>query len=215
MGINYSPSLVSEGIVMCVDGSNSRSYSGTGITWSDLSGSGTNGILVSSPSFSSNIFTFNGTNYVNFGNTSTVQQSSGTLSAWVRASSPGAGFRGIIAKQGAYGLFYFDSVLVAYDWTAGATRSTGLNIADGNWKNVVLTYQSGVTNGTNIYLNGRSVLTTTITIQAQINNLYGAAEANAGQLAACTAASFSMYNRVLTSTEVLQNYNALKGRFGL
>ena len=79
-----------------------------------------------------------------------------------------------------------------------------------------MTYQSGVTNGTIIYLNGSSVLTTSITIANQATaNLYGAAEPNANQIAACTAASFSMYNRVLTSTEVLQNYNALKGRFGL
>lgn len=216
MGINYSPTIISEGIIMCVDGSNNRSYSGTGSTWLDLSGFGINGTLVSSPSFSSNIFTFNGSNYVNFGNTSTVQQNSGTLSAWVRASSPGAGFRGIIAKQGAYGLFYFDSVLVTYDWGGAVTRSTGLNIADGNWKNTVLTYQSGVTNGTNVYLNGRLVLTTTITIQSQpTGNLFGAAEANANQIAACSAAFFSMYNRALSATEVLQNFNATRSRFGL
>ena len=134
----------------------------------------------------------------------------------MRTSSPGAGFRGIIAKQFAYALFYYDSVLITYNWSNGNPLSTGINIADGNWKNVVLTYQSGVTNGTIVYLNGSSVLTTTITVSNQATgNLYGASEANASQHAACTAASFSMYNRALTSTEVLQNYNALKGRFGL
>jgi hypothetical protein len=103
--------------------------------------------------------------------------------------------------------------LVAYDWAADTPRSTGINIADNNWKNVVLTYQSGVSNGTFIYLNGVSVLTTTITVLNQINNLFGGAEANASQFAACQISSFNMYNRALSAQEVLQNYNATKGRF--
>jgi uncharacterized membrane protein len=105
--------------------------------------------------------------------------------------------------------------LVAYDWAADAPRSTGINIADNTWKNVVLTYQSGVSNGTRIYINGVSVLTTTITILNQINNLFGGAEANASQFASCQASSFNMYNRALTAAEIVQNYNATKRRYGL
>jgi hypothetical protein len=110
-------------------------------------------------------------------------------------------------------LFYLNNVLIAYDWTADAARSTGIDIADNTWKNVVLTYQSGVSNGTFIYLNGVSVLTTTITIQSQVANLFGGAEANANQFASCQISSFNMYNRALTAQEVLQNYNTTKGRF--
>jgi uncharacterized membrane protein len=103
--------------------------------------------------------------------------------------------------------------LVAYDWAADAPRSTGINIADNTWKNVVLTYQSGVSNGTRIYINGVSVLTTTITILNQINNLFGGAEANASQFASCQISSLNMYNRALAAAEVLQNYNAMRGRY--
>ena len=218
MGIVYNTSIVSDGLVFALDAANLRSYPGTGITFDGLIG-GTGGTLVNGVGFTTannGAFTFDGSNdYINFGNSSAVQQSSGTLSAWAKASSPGGGYRGIIAKQGAYGLFYTDSVLVAYDWAADAPRSTGINIADNTWKNVVLTYQSGVSNGTRIYINGVSVLTTTITILNQINNLFGGAEANASQYAACSASSFNMYNRVLTAQEILQNYNATKKRFGL
>jgi hypothetical protein len=203
---------------MYIDAANTRSYSGSGNTVLGLI-TGIDGTLVNGVGFTTannGAFTFDGSNdYINFGNSSAVQQSSGTLSAWAKASSPGGGYRGIIAKQGAYGLFYTDSVLVAYDWTADAPRSTGINIADNTWKNVVLTYQSGVSNGTRIYINGVSVLTTTITIFNQINNLFGGAEANASQYAACSVSSFNMYNRVLTAQEILQNYNATKKRFGL
>ena len=218
MGLLHHPRIVSNGLLMYIDAANTRSYAGSGNTALGLI-TGIDGTLVNGVGFTSannGAFTFDGSNdYINFGNSSSAQQSSGTLSAWAKASSPGGGYRGIIAKQGAYGLFYTDSVLVAYDWAADAPRSTGVNIADNTWKNVVLTYQSGVSNGTRIYINGVLVLTTTITVLNQINNLFGGAEANASQFSACQASSFKMHNRVLTATEVLQNYNATKKRFGL
>ena len=216
MGIDYNNVIVSDGLVLYLDAANTRSYSGSGTSSNSLVG-GIGATLVNGVGFTSSnngAFTFDGSNdYINFGNSSAVQQSSGTLSAWAKASLPGGGYRGIIAKQGAYGLFYTDSVLVAYDWAADAPRSTGVNIADNTWKNVVLTYQSGVSNGTRIYINGVSVLTTTITVLNQTGNLFGGAEANAGQYAACQISLFNMYNRALSATEVLQNYNATKGRY--
>jgi hypothetical protein len=216
MGVKVGPRIIQNGLILDVDAAVPRSYSGTGLTANGLIG-GIGGTLVNGTGFgttNNGFFIFDGTNdYINFGNSSTLQQSTGSLSAWTKASSPGSGYRGIIAKQGAYGLFYTDSVLVAYDWAADTPRSTGINIADNTWKNVVLTYQSGVSNGTRIYINGVSVLTATITIQSQVANLFGGAEANANQFASCQISSFNMYNRALTAQEVLQNYNTTKGRF--
>jgi hypothetical protein len=218
MGVKVGPRIIQNGLILDVDAAVPRSYSGTGLTANGLVG-GIGGTLVNGVGFgntNNGYFIFDGTNdHINFGNSSILQQSSGTISAWAKASSPGSGYRGIIAKQGAYGLFYTDSVLVAYDWAADTPRSTGINIADNNWKNVVLTYQSGVSNGTRIYLNGASVLTTTITIQSQVANLFGGAEANASQYASCQVSSFNMYNRALSAQEVLQNYNSTKKRYGL
>ena len=216
MGVKVGPRIIQNGLILDVDAAVPRSYSGTGLTANGLIG-GIGGTLVYGVSFgtaNNGFFIFDGaSDHINFGNSSTLQQSTGSLSAWTKASSPGSGYRGIIAKQGAYGLFYTDSVLVAYDWAAATPRSTGIDIADNTWKNVVLTYQSGVSNGTRIYINGVSVLTTTITIQSQVANLFGGAEANANQFASCQISSFNMYSRVLTPQEVLQNYNTTKGRF--
>ena len=218
MGVKVGPRIIQNGLILDVDAAVPRSYSGTGLTANGLIG-GIGGTLVNGTGFgttNNGFFIFDGSNdYINFGNSSTLQQSTGSLSAWTKASSPGSGYRGIIAKQGAYGLFYTDSVLVAYDWAADTPRSTGINIADNTWKNVVLTYQSGVSNGTRIYINGVSVLTTTITIQSKVANLFGGAEANANQFASCQVSSYKMHNRVLTASEVLQNYNATKRRYGL
>ena len=216
MGVKAGPRIVQNGLILDVDATVSRSYSGTGLTANGLVG-GIGGTLVNGVGFgttNNGFFTFDGSNdYINFGNSSTLQQSSGTLSVWAKASSPGGSYRGIIAKQGSYGLFYVTGQLWIYDWGADLGRSTGIDIADNTWKNLVLTYQSGVSNGTFIYLNGVSVLTTTITVLNQINNLFGGAEANASQFAACQISTFNMYNRALTAQEVLQNYNATKGRY--
>jgi hypothetical protein len=207
-----------DGLVSYIDAANITCYpgSGTGTTGlvKTVSCTLNGGVGFSSGNFGH--FTFDGSNdYLDFGNSSSVGVLNGTISAWVRASSPGGSFRGIMAKQYAYGLFYSDSVLVAYDWGGGATRSTGVNIADGSWKNVAMAFQSGVGNGTRIYINGSLVLTTTITWQNNTQSLYGGAEVSAGQYAACSGSIFSLYNRVLSASEVLQNYNATKGRFGL
>ena len=216
MGVKAGPRIVQNGLILDVDAAVSRSYSGSGLTANGLIG-GIGGTLVNGVGFgttNNGFFTFDGSNdYINFGNSSTLQQSSGTLSVWAKASSPGGSYRGIIAKQGSYGLFYVTGQLWIYDWGANLGRSTGIDIADNTWKNVVLTYQSGVSSGTFIYLNGVSVLTTTITIQSQGANLFGGAEANASQFAACQISTFNMYNRALSAQEVLQNYNATKGRY--
>ncbi len=216
MGVKVGPRIIQNGLILDVDAAVPRSYSGTGLTANGLIG-GIGGTLVNGTGFgttNNGYFIFDGSNdHINFGNSAAIQQTSGTISAWAKTSTPGSTYRGIIAKQGAYGLFYLNNVLIAYDWTADAARSTGIDIADNTWKNVVLTYQSGVSNGTFIYLNGVSVLTTTITIQSQVGNLFGGAEANANQFASCQISSFNMYNRALTAQEVLQNYNTTKGRF--
>jgi len=218
MGIDYNNIIVSDGLVFYIDAANPRCYSGTGLTANGLVG-GIGGTLVNGVGFSSvnnGSFTFDGANdYMNFGNSSIVQVLNGTVSAWVKTSSPGAGYRGIVAKANNYGLFYLNSVLIAYDWGSDQARSTGINIADGNWKNVAMTFQSAINNGTTIYINGTPVLTTTISWVNNSYNLYGGAEFNGSQYSNCSASVFSLYNRVLSATEIQQNFNAMRERYNL
>ena len=211
----YNPeeNFITDGAVFIVDANNIRSYAGAGSGFTSIAGS-VNGTLINSPTFNTGALTFNGSNqYVDFGNSSALQVLNGTVSAWVKTSSPGAEYRGIIAKVNNYGLFYLNSVLVVYDWGTSTPRSTGINLADGNWKNVAMTFQSGVSNGTIIYINGLPVLTTTISWVNNSYNLYGGAEVNGNQHSNCLGSIFSLYNRVLSPQEVLQNYNATKGRY--
>lgn len=218
MALGHAPSIITSGLVFYIDAANPRCYPGSGTDLTDtISGIGAS--LVGGVGFNTSnygTFTFDGSNdYINFTNSNSVRLLNGTISAWVKTSNAGGGFRGIMAKQYAYALFYSDGVLVAYDWGASATRSTGVNIADGNWKNVVMTFQSGITNGTRIYINGSLSLTTTITWVNDTQNLNGGGEAIAGQYAICSGSIFSLYNRPLLAAEVLQNYNVARKRYGL
>jgi hypothetical protein len=65
MGLAHSPSTVMNGLVLCLDAGNTKSYPGSGTTWTDLSGLGNTGTLTNGPTFSSGnlgSIVFDGTN---------------------------------------------------------------------------------------------------------------------------------------------------------
>ena len=224
MAFNYSPKVITDGLVLYLDAANSRSYPGTGTAWNDLSRGGNNGTLVNGPTFNSGnggSIVLDGTDdFVNCGNNSNLQIIQGTISSWVRTTTPGASFRGIIVKRLNVGLFTNDGVLVTYDWGNGQSRSTGINIADGKWKNVAMSFTDNTGSPSNnaiIYLNGSAVLTTTVKYNS--NNEEVLLGSGASFISTqCLNGNIStglVYNRALSSTEILQNYNATKTRFGL
>jgi hypothetical protein len=52
MGIAYNPRTITDGLVLCLDAANSKSYPGSGTTWTDLSGLGNTGTLVNGVGYS-------------------------------------------------------------------------------------------------------------------------------------------------------------------
>ena len=65
MGLGHSPRIVTDGLVLCLDAANARSYPGTGTTWTDRSASGYSGTLTNGPTFSTDgggCFVFDGSN---------------------------------------------------------------------------------------------------------------------------------------------------------
>ena len=53
MATDYNHSIVTDGLVLCVDAANTKSYPGSGTTWTDISGKNHNGTLINGPTFSS------------------------------------------------------------------------------------------------------------------------------------------------------------------
>jgi hypothetical protein len=223
MGFFDGPTIVTNGLVLSLDAADQNSYSGSGTTWSDLSGNNNSGSLVNGPTFSSGnggSIVFDGVDdYVNCGNNSTVQITVGTISSWVKLSSIISGYRGILVKQTAWGLFARDGIFVTYDWGGGGDRSTGINIADGTWKNLIMSFTETIGSPSNnviLYLNGIAVLTTTVKhANNNVTLTIGSGAPSVTQIFNGNIANSVVYNRVLSPSEVLQNYNAQKSRFGL
>jgi|688.fasta_scaffold47765_6 hypothetical protein len=218
--------IVTDGLVLNLDAGNPLSYPGTGTTWTDLTTNGNNGTLINGPTFDSangGSIVFDGTNdYVNCGNASNLQITVGTISAWVKTTTPGSSYRGIITKAFAWGLFVKDGILITYDWGMPVnmgTRTTGINISDGTWKNITMTFTETVgtpSNNAIVYLNGNPVLTTTIKyVNNTISVELGRNGSSPEQVLNGNISQALIGNRVLTPTEVLANFNATKGRYGL
>ncbi len=218
MGSNYNPSIVADGLVLCLDAANARSYPGAGTTWTDLAGDN-NGTLTNGPTFDAGnggSIVFDGSNdEVICGNDTSIQITEGTISAWFAANAGNSNYNGIIAKQEAWGLFVYDDELVTYSWGNSARRETGIDVGNGAWNNAVMTFTETTgspSNNAKIYLNGDLVLTTTVkhsnnTVTLQLG------EANANQHLDGKISQASVYNRVLTPDEVRQNYEATVGRY--
>jgi hypothetical protein len=223
MATNYNPSIVTSGLVLCLDAGNTKSYPGSGTTWTDLSGNSNGGTLVNSPTYSNTnggILTFNGTNQYGSTPLSLGGYTAFTLSAWVNTT---VSEREIMATYGITNIFEFwigSNKLSCY--ARGATlayRVSNISITTGSWFYCVGVYQGS--NGTlNTYINGfldNGALGGTVpaalnsgTSTAVIGNLNVGSYYFNGSMG-----PVKIYNIALTADQVLQNYNALRGRFGL
>ena len=219
MGTTYNPAVVTDGLVFCVDAANKRSYPGTGTEMFDIAGVNY-AWFYNGPTFDSangGSIVLDGSNdEIICGNDASIQITEGSISAWFAANNGNSSYRGIIAKQAAWGLFVYDDELVTYSWGSPiGRRGTGIDVGDGSWNNAVMTFTETTgspSNNTKIYLNGDLVLTTTIVHQTHSATLQ-LGEANAGQHLNGKIAQASVYNRVLTPDEIRQNYEATVGRY--
>ncbi len=206
----------------------------------DRSGNGNNGTLTNMNTATSWVrsntglgqaLNFDGSNdYVDAANNSTLQLSSGTVSVWLKTSGAGSSFRGVVVKQLAYSIFLggnvcADNVFGLYDWVGGANRcSTAPSVADGLWHHLVLTFQSGVSNGTTFYVDGVAAGVTTMTVSPQTNatacesgvssrfTMGTNCGAVTGQAFAGSLDEVRVYNRVLSAEEISRLYKIQKAK---
>lgn len=236
MATQYSNGrLVTNGLVLSLNAADPNSYVSGSTTWNDMSGGGNNGTLTNTPTYSSTnggTFTFNGTNqYVVLGTPTAINNlTTPTVSVWVKFTSVDATAAPITIYDKGYdgsaeGFFLrlqstnpgtlFVGTYTNGGGNVGATSSTVFTT--GTWYNIVGQYTG---TAWNIYLN--SILNTTFTSatgpQSSTAPISVGAMWNAGAYARFLSGSIPtihVYNRALSSTEILQNYNVQKSRFGL
>ena len=212
MATRYSPSIVTSGLVLCLDAANPRSYSGTGTTWTDLSGNGNNGTLVNSPTFSQGVFTFDGaTNYINV---SGVNFATGTSTIMGVARYTGA-TRGRIINglNNNWLMGHWGNTTENYyaeGWVSAVSSGTN----DTNWR--IMTATSNTTSPSySLYVNGTLSASNTNGTAGPNGLRIGALGISSGEFSTGQCGFVLAYNRILSAAEILQNYNATKSRFGL
>jgi hypothetical protein len=229
MSLAHSPRIITDGLVFCVDAADKKSYIGSGSTWTDRK-SGNNQSLNGATFDSGNrgSIVFDGVNdySINTGS-SDYDLTEGTVECWAKVHSSTTNYFGVgsivtINPYKGFGIHsYANSTKFSLFITYNAAGTIRYLDADNNyvidqWYHLVGTvgasradfYINGVRNEYFTYTTAIAPSSPPITIgrfYSNVNNFY----------APCNIASVKFYNRALTEDEVLQNYNATKGRFGL
>jgi hypothetical protein len=227
MSFSFSPKIITDGLVLYLDAANTRSYPGSGTTWNDLSRSGNNGSLINGPTFNSGnggSIVFDGSNdFIKPPNSTTLQLTNFTLSSWIKVNIINANqFIIDTSTDTANGLGYsyrINSVNKIRFWAynANGLLDSNSSIVNGVWYNIVSTYNNTSKLQT-IYINGvldnSNTYSQTFVVSNVSNLQIGGSQVLGGYLNG-NIAQTSIYNRALSATEILQNYNATKTRFGL
>jgi hypothetical protein len=222
--------VVDSSLKLWLDAAQTASYSGSGSTWTDLSGNGNNGTLVNSPTFISadggGCIQLDGTNdHITLPITGFAPASL-TIDYWIKRISDNGYFWVIDnADQPELRMSFESSGKLQINfYDDGAYFSTALStttFSTDSWYNITVT----LTNGSqNVYINGnQEILTTTGTYTGNPGGnagehtlgTYNRPGAGYGGYANVRIGSYKFYNRVLTAAEITQNYNALQSRYGL
>lgn len=224
MAASSGPDLITSGLVLALDAADKNSYIGSGTTWRDLSGNGYNGTLTNGPTFSNE----NGGSVVFDGVddfTDIVylpQQTNSPLSvfAWVYLNTlPSAGVAcGIWGHYGISGVnSHFEMYSTYSRLRLGDVNNSTLSVfTTGVWVYAGFT-STGSTH--KYYVNASELASWSGTTGAILGNpgavSHMTGRSDAGRIWNGRIANINIYLKTLTATEVLQNYNITKTRFGL
>lgn len=215
--------MVTDGLVLCLDAANGRSYPGSGTAWNDLSGNGNNGTLTNGPTYSANnlgSIQFDGVNdYATTGKIVVPNSSSPyTVSVWCYRDRNNVGYEELLAQwtfANSSNSFFFgfnnSNVRFTDDWNNVVVSGAGNT---GAWMNLVGVYS--ISNAF-IYLNGNLSVTkgSGFSYTGTGNIIVGRQGELNSEYFGGKIAQASIYNKALTPAEIQQNFNATRGRFGI
>ena len=217
---------VTDGLILYLDAANPKSIISGSSTWTDLSRIGNNGTLINGPTYntgSGGSIVFDGVNdYVNITNidTSFTIPGSGSIDFIYKNISPIAEFGNTWGFTSNVFQYERNNGFMSFVWrytdnTFAAVQS-GVDPTDLNIYHMTCTYTSTVSASTlKLYKNGLLYNTKTVakTLSNLPNSLRLGSSAGGTGYANCSIFNFKLYNRELSATEILQNYNATKNRY--
>lgn len=237
MATSYSPKAVTDGLILALDAGNRKSYPGSGTAWVDLSGNGNTGTLNNGPTFdggNGGSIVFDGVNdYVSIPLSSypSLYTDPYTMSIWVYIPTgvtwynAGSG-TGIFTRGNFGGSFGFlrtstnNTIQAFVRINSGVANVQGptYTITRDTWFNMTARWS-----GTRIEIFANGIYHSGTDISPNTNFdggsfLIGGGEGYGGTNGGYGAGRYTgilLYNRVLTATEILQNFNATRSRFGI
>ena len=242
MGFYRGPNIVTDGLVYAIDAGSERCYPGSGTAVTAITGVG-NGTLANGVGFDSangGSWTFDGADdYVGFGSNFLVPGISQydtitdfTIDVWVNWDNfavtgtydeiiswwrPGTdpyadGFLGTSKNSGQGGSAANPSIRFGDDWSnTGVTFTSATDT--GKWFNIVAIKTS---NNAYLYVNGILKATKGSALSWGFNYYPTIGRhPNGGEYLDGKVSNMKLYNTALTATQVTQNFNAQKSRFGL
>jgi hypothetical protein len=242
MALAHSPKIITDGLVLCLDAGNTKSYPGSGTTWTDLSGNGNNGSLVNGVGYNSGnlgSLSFDGVNdKVTINASSYTNLSSGnfTISSWfyiptsVDTTNLYYWLIAIGTSAGSYDTWYLrvwrsgiapgclftrinNVVLLGTDGNLNASYPGDYYKASGRWTYFTFVENSGTSY---YYMNGVQTGSASTPSIPSGNNYITIGDMSTDQgVPNNRFSNFSLYNRALTASEIQQNFNALRGRFSI
>jgi hypothetical protein len=223
MGFYRGPNIVRDGLVLALDAGAVRSYPGSGTTAYNLVGSN-NFTLQNGLTFNSDYGGYFKSDGSNDGlytpDASNLDLLDFSLEGWVWWDQHKDYGSLLVKGPGGTGnlfnySFFFYATQIRFGFGDGTNyRATAINISNvpiNQWHHILGTYD-----GTDLkfYVNGNLINTTSPAVTPNQNsdnlNIIQAVYPIDGRVA-----TTRIYNRALSSTEIAQNYNAQKSRFGL
>ena len=201
MGVAYNSRIITDSLVLALDAANSKSYPGSGSTWTDLSGNGNNFTIDASG------FTYNSSGYFSMSDGGISKSGAVTASStctcvfWMKTTDVQSLFWHK-SNGGGFYLGAYSSGNKFYNDTAGSPSFFMDTISKANIYDNIRDNQWHMIEFKSVNFSGDwSVFNF---------NKYGSYTFGDGAIS-----NISIYNRNLTEQESLQNYNALRGRYGI
>ena len=221
MGIAYNTSIVRDGLVLHLDAANVKSYPGSGTVWKDLSGLGNDGTLVNGPTYDSldnGSLLFDGTNDYGTINLTPPFTSDFAILVWVYKFNntsndyvwdfgANGGTLSAGTDVGGYGFRYYNGITGNTLYREGPVPNIN------EWYNVTISRSSSVTS---MYVNGNFITSASDTRSITSSTLHlGRYGGSTGYELDGKLSTICIYNRALSAVEIKQNFESLRGRYGI
>jgi hypothetical protein len=227
LALSHSPSIITNGLVLCLDAANTKSYPGSGTTWTDLSANGNNGTLVNGVGYNSangGFLSFDGSNdYVSVSNSSSLNPLTNTLICWAKSNTATWNEYGFLMSKRDVFVMHpnISSTSVSYYYRLNnAWLAQGITVNNIQQWNMYACSWDGTT--LSAYLNGNLINsgvktgplnTADIGISGVLE--IGRDDGIGSRVFNGNISQVKMYNRALTADEIQQNFNATRSRFGI